>query len=322
MKRISRARSRVAEALPHLGERTAWTGRRGGRRRRRLTACGDGGNTAMMVENTMNVGDGSALLISTTRWPAAVGLASAAAWLRAGGWRVEAIDARDSPRSTASIGFEREPSLVRTRLFRAERPRCARSDLTRAHRVSATTSGEGGRGCVGVPMRIGGDLSVVDHSVAPTRLDAPPRSAETRRTRGRTAAGPSRSADQKPRCPSPNIHCILRTIMAVFPVAARPYDDPFFGHPRGCPRCSSPRWGAFSYYGMRARVILFMTRRSAGGPASRPASPGAVYGLYTSMVYMTTCPAAGLPSPDRAARAVLYGASIIAAGHFSMASRR
>ena len=49
-------------------------------------------------------------------------------------------------------------------------------------------------------------------------------------------------------------------------------------------------WERFSYYGMRAMLILFMTapHRPASGSASTSASPGAIYGLYTSMVHMTT----------------------------------
>ena len=50
------------------------------------------------------------------------------------------------------------------------------------------------------------------------------------------------------------------------------------------------------------------------------ATAGAIYGLYTSMVYLTTLPGGWVA--DRligAQRAVLYGGILIAAGHFSMA---
>ena len=52
----------------------------------------------------------------------------------------------------------------------------------------------------------------------------------------------------------------------------------------------------------------------------RPATAGAVYGLYTSMVYMTSLPGGWIA--DRLIgqrRAVLYGGILIACGHFSMA---
>jgi POT family proton-dependent oligopeptide transporter len=80
-------------------------------------------------------------------------------------------------------------------------------------------------------------------------------------------------------------------------------------------------WERFSYYGMRALLILFMTAPLAsGGLAFDTATAGAVYGLYTSMVYMMTLPGGWIA--DRLIgqrRAVLYGGIIIASGHFSMA---
>src|SRR6059058_1074402 len=99
-------------------------------------------------------------------------------------------------------------------------------------------------------------------------------------------------------------------------------DRGFFGHPR---RLSTlfftEMWERFSYYGMRALLILFMTApAAAGGLAIDTAVAGAIYGLYTSMVYMTTLPGGWVA--DRLIgqrRAVLYGGMIIAAGHFSMA---
>jgi POT family proton-dependent oligopeptide transporter len=72
---------------------------------------------------------------------------------------------------------------------------------------------------------------------------------------------------------------------------------------------------------MRALLILFMTAApAAGGLGFDTATAGAIYGLYTSMVYMTTLPggwiADRLIGPQRA---VLYGGILIASGHFSMA---
>ena len=80
-------------------------------------------------------------------------------------------------------------------------------------------------------------------------------------------------------------------------------------------------WERFSYYGMRALLILFMTAAPAsGGLGFDTAKAGAVYGLYTSMVYLLTLPGGWLA--DRwlgQRRSVLYGGILIASGHFSMA---
>ena len=101
-----------------------------------------------------------------------------------------------------------------------------------------------------------------------------------------------------------------------------PHDRAFFGHPRGLSTLFfTEMWERFSYYGMRALLILFMTAPlTAGGLGFDTASAGAVYGLYTSMVYMMTLPGGWVA--DRLIgqrRAVLYGGIIIALGHFSMA---
>jgi POT family proton-dependent oligopeptide transporter len=105
-------------------------------------------------------------------------------------------------------------------------------------------------------------------------------------------------------------------------VDARPYDHAFFGHPRGLSVLFfTEMWERFSYYGMRALLILFMTAPvAAGGLGFETGVAGAVYGLYTSMVYMTSLPGGWIA--DRLIgqrRAVLYGGIIIACGHFAMA---
>jgi POT family proton-dependent oligopeptide transporter len=101
-----------------------------------------------------------------------------------------------------------------------------------------------------------------------------------------------------------------------------PGDHAFFGHPRGLSTLFfTEMWERFSYYGMRALLILFMTApAAAGGLGFDTAVAGAIYGLYTSSVYMMTLPGGWIA--DRlvgARRAVLYGGILIAAGHFSMA---
>jgi POT family proton-dependent oligopeptide transporter len=99
-------------------------------------------------------------------------------------------------------------------------------------------------------------------------------------------------------------------------------DRAFFGHPRGLSTLFfTEMWERFSYYGMRALLLLYMTAPlSAGGLGFDTAQGGAIYGLYTSMVYLATMPGGWVA--DRLIgprRAVLYGGIFIAAGHFSMA---
>jgi POT family proton-dependent oligopeptide transporter len=107
------------------------------------------------------------------------------------------------------------------------------------------------------------------------------------------------------------------------PAAVLASDDrAFFGHPRGLSTLFfTEMWERFSYYGMRALLILFMTAAPAtGGLGFDTASAGAVYGLYTSMVYLTSLPGGWIA--DRLIgqrRAVLYGGVLIASGHFSLA---
>ncbi len=100
------------------------------------------------------------------------------------------------------------------------------------------------------------------------------------------------------------------------------WDRSFFGHPRGLSTLFfTEMWERFSYYGMRALLILFMTATVAKGGLGFPTSKaGAIYGLYTALVYLLSLPGGWIA--DRIAgqrRAVLIGGIIIACGHFSMA---
>ena len=106
-------------------------------------------------------------------------------------------------------------------------------------------------------------------------------------------------------------------------VTAPSQDRAFFGHPRALSTLFfTEMWERFSYYGMRALLLLYMTAPlSAGGLGFDAAQGGAIYGLYTSMVYLATLPGGWIA--DRLIgprRAVLYGGLIIAAGHFCMAA--
>jgi POT family proton-dependent oligopeptide transporter len=80
-------------------------------------------------------------------------------------------------------------------------------------------------------------------------------------------------------------------------------------------------WERFSYYGMRALLILFMTAPiAAGGLAMGAADAGAIYGTYTAMVYLLTI--AGGWVADKILglrRAVFWGGVLIMCGHISLA---
>ena len=104
----------------------------------------------------------------------------------------------------------------------------------------------------------------------------------------------------------------------VDPISA---DTRFFGHPRGLATLFfTEMWERFSYYGMRAILILFMTDQMAhGGLGFNDAKAGAVYGLYTAMVYLL-CLGGGWVA-DRITgqrRAVLIGGILIAIGEFCL----
>jgi proton-dependent oligopeptide transporter, POT family len=99
-------------------------------------------------------------------------------------------------------------------------------------------------------------------------------------------------------------------------------DHSFFGHPRGLATLFfTEMWERFSYYGMRALLILFMTHKiSEGGLGFGDSKAGAIYGLYTAMVYLL-CLAGGWIA-DRVTgqrQAVLIGGVLIAGGEFALA---
>jgi len=79
-------------------------------------------------------------------------------------------------------------------------------------------------------------------------------------------------------------------------------------------------WERFSYYGMRALLVLFMVDAVKGGMGLNDKTATAIYGLYTSAVYLMSLPGGWLG--DRLwgpRRAVWYGGIVIALGHFTLA---
>ena len=115
-----------------------------------------------------------------------------------------------------------------------------------------------------------------------------------------------------------------------------------FGHPRGLSFLfATEMWERFSYYGMRALLVLYMVKylllpAQAGsvvglaafrgaleavfGPLSIQPLASQIYGFYTGLVYLT--PIFGGLLADRLLgqrRTVILGATLMAAGHFMMA---
>jgi len=115
-----------------------------------------------------------------------------------------------------------------------------------------------------------------------------------------------------------------------------------FGHPRGLAFLfATEMWERFSYYGMRALLVLYMVEHllkptqaggvlgltafkaaleSVFGPLALQPFASQIYGFYTGLVYLT--PIFGGLLADRVLgqrRTVILGASLMAAGHFMMA---
>ena len=109
----------------------------------------------------------------------------------------------------------------------------------------------------------------------------------------------------------------------------------FFGHPRGLATLFfTEMWERFSYYGMRALLILFMTTatthvitgpegevlRENGGMGLDVGTAAAIYGMYTALVYILALPGGWVADNLWGQRkAVFVGGCIIAMGHFTMA---
>lgn len=96
----------------------------------------------------------------------------------------------------------------------------------------------------------------------------------------------------------------------------------FAGHPQGLTTLFfTEMWERFSYYGMRALLILYMTAPLVqGGLGFDTPKAGHIYGLYTGSVYLTGLLGGWLADKFFGARrAVLLGGIIIACGHFVLA---
>jgi len=110
--------------------------------------------------------------------------------------------------------------------------------------------------------------------------------------------------------------------MAAMSDAVAASEKQWFGHPRGLATLFfTEMWERFSYYGMRALLILYMvgsTQQPGLGFGEKRAAT--IYGLYTMLVYLMGIPGGFIADKFLGHyRAVLVGGIIIALGHFSMA---
>ncbi|WP_442753950.1 peptide MFS transporter [Methylocystis sp. JAN1] len=119
----------------------------------------------------------------------------------------------------------------------------------------------------------------------------------------------------------------------------------FLGHPRGLAFLfGSELWERFSYYGMRALLVLYMVEyllkperlnaafglaglkqalEAVFGPLGPQPLASQLYGIYTGLVYLT--PILGGLAADRLlgrTRTIALGAAMMVAGHFMMADER
>ena len=108
------------------------------------------------------------------------------------------------------------------------------------------------------------------------------------------------------------------------PIAAPiPAEPPgFAGQPQGLSTLFFTEvWERFSYYGMRALLVLFIVApTAAGGLGLGTMEAARIYGNYTMAVYMLSIPGGFIA--DRylgAHRSVLIGGAVIACGHFTLA---
>lgn len=107
------------------------------------------------------------------------------------------------------------------------------------------------------------------------------------------------------------------------------YEKTFLGHPRGLATLfMTEMWERFSYYGMRALLVLYLvsggvdaaTGSQGGGLAMTAATATAIYSVYVSMVYLMAMPGGWFGDRVWGARkTVAIAASVIMLGHVSLA---
>jgi len=110
---------------------------------------------------------------------------------------------------------------------------------------------------------------------------------------------------------------VLAVFLTVGAKVAIQKEPEFAGHPKGLYMLFfAEMWERFSYYGMRALLIFYLTQHWLFNDSKS----NLIYGAYTSLVYIT--PVLGGYLADRylgQRKAVLFGGILLAAGHSLMA---
>ncbi|WP_341712374.1 peptide MFS transporter [Erythrobacter sp.] len=110
---------------------------------------------------------------------------------------------------------------------------------------------------------------------------------------------------------------VLAIFLAIGGKIAVQKEPEFAGHPKGLYMLFfAEMWERFSYYGMRAILIFYLTQHWLFSDSKS----SLIYGAYTSLVYIT--PVLGGYLADRylgQRKAVLFGGLLLAAGHSLMA---
>jgi POT family proton-dependent oligopeptide transporter len=110
---------------------------------------------------------------------------------------------------------------------------------------------------------------------------------------------------------------VLAFFLTIGAIVAANRKPEFLGHPKGLYMLFfAEMWERFSYYGMRAILIFYLTQHWLFNDGKS----NLIYGAYTSLVYIT--PVLGGYLADRylgQRRAVLFGGILLAAGHSLMA---
>ena len=110
---------------------------------------------------------------------------------------------------------------------------------------------------------------------------------------------------------------VLAFFLAIGAMVAFNRKPEFLGHPKGLYMLFfAEMWERFSYYGMRALLIFYLTQHWLFNDSKS----NLIYGAYTSLVYIT--PVLGGYLADRylgQRRAVLFGGILLAIGHSLMA---
>ena len=110
---------------------------------------------------------------------------------------------------------------------------------------------------------------------------------------------------------------VLLVFVVVGALVSLRREPEFLGHPRGLvPLFFTEMWERFSYYGMRALLVFYLTEHWLFSDAKS----NLIFGAYTSLVYVT--PVLGGYFADRwlgQRKAVLFGGILLAIGHSVLA---